>query len=167
MGKAFKLGDNISTDAIIPGRFFYLRSDLSELAKHLCEDIYCDLYHKINKGDFIVAGKNFGLGSSREHAAQIIKLANVDIVLAKSFARIFYRNAVNIGLLPIECNTDDIDDGDELEFNLKQNLLIDKTKKIAINVTPIPPIMHTFIKNGGIVNYINKYGDLKIPPELE
>ena len=114
-GKAFKFGDDISTDHIAPGRLYHLRSNLPEFAKHVLEDADETFASRMKKGDFVVAGSNFGLGSSREHAPLIMKIAGVGAVLAKSFARIFYRNAINIGLLAIECDTDSIDDGDELE----------------------------------------------------
>ena len=122
-GKAFKFGDNISTDHIAPGRLFHLRSNLPEFAKHVLEDADPEFAKKMQKGDFVVAGSNFGLGSSREHAPQIIKLAGVGAVIAKSFARIFYRNAINIGLLAIECDTDSIDAGDELELDIENGIL--------------------------------------------
>ena len=99
-GKAWKFPDNISTDHIAPGRLFHLRSNLPEFAKHVLEDADPNFASNVQKGDFVVAGSNFGLGSSREHAPQIIKLSGVSAVIAKSFARIFYRNAINIGLLP-------------------------------------------------------------------
>jgi len=119
MSKAFKFGDDISTDHIAPGRLFHLRSNLEEFAKHVLEDADVNFANSMKKGDFVVAGNNFGLGSSREHAPQIIKIAGVQAVLAKSFARIFYRNAINIGLLAIECDTDLIAAADELELDLK------------------------------------------------
>lgn len=162
MVKAFKLGDDISTDSIIPGRFFHLRSNLDELAKHLCEYVYPNLYSKINEGDIIVAGNNFGLGSSREHAAQIIKLVGISCVFAKSFSRIFYRNAINVGLLAIECNTDNIDDGDNIVLDLEQGIVFNLTKNISINIVPISPIMKKLVKDNGLINHIKKYGDLKI-----
>ena len=102
-GKAFKFGDDISTDHIAPGRLYHLRSNLPEFAKHVLEDADETFASRMKKGDFVVAGSNFGLGSSREHAPLIMKIAGVGAVLAKSFARIFYRNAINIGLLAIEC----------------------------------------------------------------
>jgi len=101
-GRVWKFGDNISTDHIAPGRYFHLRNNLEELAKHVLEDAMEDFAKKVQKGDIIVAGKNFGLGSSREHAARIIKIAGVSCIVAKSFARIFYRNAINVGLPVIE-----------------------------------------------------------------
>ena len=126
-GKAFKFGDNISTDHIAPGRLFHLRSNLPEFAKHVLEDADPNFASTVQKGDFVVAGNNFGLGSSREHAPQIIKLSGVNAVLAKSFARIFYRNAINIGLLVVECDTDGINAGDELDLDIEKGILTDLT----------------------------------------
>ena len=126
-GKAFKFGDNISTDHIAPGRLYHLRSNLPEFAKHVLEDADETFASRMKKGDFVVAGSNFGLGSSREHAPLIMKIAGVGAVLAKSFARIFYRNAINIGLLTIECDTDAIDDGDELELDIEKGIITDLT----------------------------------------
>src|SRR3990172_5966835 len=117
-GKAWKFGDDISTDLIAPGRLFHLRSNLPEFTKHVLEDARPGFFDMIAPGDFVVAGKNFGQGSSREHAPTIIKMAGIGAVLAKSFARIFYRNAINIGLPAIICDTDRIEEGDELELDL-------------------------------------------------
>jgi len=117
-GKAWKFGDNISTDHITPGRFYHLRSNLEELTKHVFEDIAPGFNTKVSNGDIIVGGKNFGLGSSREHAPLIIKMAGIDAIVANSFARIFYRNAINVGLAAIICNVDDIDEGDVIDFNI-------------------------------------------------
>ena len=117
-GKVWKFGDAISTDHIIPGRYFYLRSNLPELSKHILEYERPGFSEKISPGDFIVAGQNFGLGSSREHAAIVIKMNGIQAVLAKSFARIFYRNCFNNGLPAIICNTDQFEEGDELELFL-------------------------------------------------
>ena len=161
-GKAFKFGDNISTDHIAPGRLFHLRNDLSEFAKHVLEDADPEFASKVQKGDFVVAGNNFGLGSSREHAPQIIKIAGVGAVIAKSFARIFYRNAINIGLLAIECDTDKIDAGDELELNIKEGILKDLTKNIELKITPLPDVMIKLLNDGGLVAHLNKNGDFKL-----
>ena len=161
-GKAFKFGDNISTDHIAPGRLFHLRNDLAEFARHVLEDADPDFASKVQKGDFVVAGNNFGLGSSREHAPQIIKLAGVGAVIAKSFARIFYRNAINIGLLAIECDTDEINTGDELELDIKQGILKDLTKNIEIKITPLPDVMIKLLNDGGLVEHLNKNGDFKL-----
>ena len=161
-GKAFKFGDGISTDHIAPGRLFHLRSNLEEFSKHVLEDADPEFASKMNKGDFVVAGNNFGLGSSREHAPQIIKIAGVGAVIAKSFARIFYRNAINIGLLLIECDTDKIDAGDELELDVKNCLLKDVTKNIEIKITPLPDVMIKLLGDGGLIEHLKKHGDFSL-----
>lgn len=161
-GKSFKFGDDISTDHIAPGRLFHLRSNLPELAKHVLEDADPEFASKMKKGDFVVAGNNFGLGSSREHAPQIIKIAGVGAVLAKSFARIFYRNAINIGLLLIECDTDKIDAGDELEIDIKSGYVKDVTKNITLPITPLPDVMIKLLNEGGLIEHIKKHGDFDL-----
>ena len=161
-GKAFKFGDNISTDHIAPGRLYHLRSNLPEFAKHVLEDADETFASRMKKGDFVVAGSNFGLGSSREHAPLIMKIAGVGAVLAKSFARIFYRNAINIGLLAIECDTDAIDDGDELELDIEKGIITDLTNGSIIKIEPLPPVMIKLLKDGGLVEHIKKNGDFKL-----
>lgn len=161
-GKAFKFGDDISTDHIAPGRLFHLRSNLPELAKHVLEDADPNFASTMNKGDFVVAGNNFGLGSSREHAPQIIKIAGVGAVLAKSFARIFYRNAINIGLLLIECDTDKINAGDELEIDIKQGFVHNITQNIKMPITPLPDVMIKLLNEGGLIEHIKKHGDFDL-----
>ena len=161
-GKAFKFGDNISTDHIAPGRLFHLRSNLPELAKHVLEDADPEFASKMSKGDFVVGGNNFGLGSSREHAPQIIKIAGVGAVLAKSFARIFYRNAINIGLLLIECDTDKINAGDELEVDIKQGYVYNKTQDIKLPFPPLPDVMIKLLNEGGLIEHIKKHGDFDL-----
>ncbi len=158
-GKAFKFGDSISTDHIAPGRLFHLRSNLEEFAKHVLEDADPNFASSMKKGDFVVAGNNFGLGSSREHAPQIIKIAGVGAVIAKSFARIFYRNAINIGLLLIECDTDQIESGDELELDIQNGVLKDITKQIEIKIMPLPDVMIKLLGDGGLIEHIKKNGD--------
>lgn len=158
-GKAFKFGDGISTDHIAPGRLFHLRNNLEEFAKHVLEDADPNFASSMKEGDFIVAGNNFGLGSSREHAPQIIKIAGVSAVIAKSFARIFYRNAINIGLLLIECDTDEINAGDELELDVQNGVLKDLTKNIEIKIMPIPDVMIKLLSDGGLIEHIRKNGD--------
>lgn len=161
-GKTFKFGDNISTDHIAPGRLYHLRSNLPEFAKHVLEDADETFASRMKKGDFVVAGSNFGLGSSREHAPLIMKIAGVGAVLAKSFARIFYRNAINIGLLAIECDTDAIDDGDELELDIEKGIITDLTNGSIIQIEPLPPVMIKLLKDGGLVEHIKKNGDFKL-----
>ena len=161
-GKVWKFGDDVSTDHIAPGRYLHLRSNLPELAKHVLEDARPDFASKMNKGDFVVAGKNFGLGSSREHAPTIMKMAGINAVLAKSFARIFYRNAINVGLLAIICDTDKIEEGDELEVNVEKGEIRNKSKDIKFSFPSLPPIMRNILNDGGLVAYVNKYGDFKL-----
>ncbi|NQT31613.1 MAG: 3-isopropylmalate dehydratase small subunit [Deltaproteobacteria bacterium] len=158
-GKAFKFGDGISTDHIIPGRYAYLRSNLPELAKHVMEDADPDFSGKVNKGDFIVGGSNFGLGSSREHAPLVIKMAGVSAILAKSVARIFFRNAINLGLPVLICDTDGIADGDELEVDLAKGTVYDKTSGQKLTFGKLPKVMLDILNKGGLVPYIQKYGD--------
>lgn len=160
--KAFKFGDNISTDHIAPGRLFHLRSNLEEFAKHVLEDADEKFASTMVKGDFVVAGNNFGLGSSREHAPQIIKIAGVQAVLAKSFARIFYRNSINIGLLAIECDTDLINAGDELELDVKNGAIKNLTQNSEIKFSPLPDVMIKLLADGGLVEHVKKYGDFQL-----
>jgi 3-isopropylmalate/(R)-2-methylmalate dehydratase small subunit len=161
-GRAFKFGDNISTDHIIPGRFAYLRSNLPELAKHVMEDADPDFAGKVSKGDFIVGGSNFGLGSSREHAPLVIKMAGVSAILAKSVARIFFRNAINLGLPVLICDTDGIDDGDELQVDLAEGTVYDKTRGVKLTFSRLPKVMLDILDEGGLVPYIQKYSDFKL-----
>ena len=161
-GKAWKFGDDISTDHIAPGRYFHLRSNLPELARHVLEDARPDFARGVNKGDFVVAGKNFGLGSSREHAPIIMKIAGINAVLAKSFARIFYRNAINVGLLAVICDTDKIKEGDELEVDVEKGEIRNKSKSIQFSFSSLPPVMRNILDDGGLVAYVNKYGDFKL-----
>ena len=161
-GKVWKFGDDISTDHIAPGRYFHLRSNLPELAKHVLEDAKPDFARGMDKGDFVVAGKNFGLGSSREHAPTIMKIAGINAVLAKSFARIFYRNAINVGLLAVICDTDKIEQGDELEVDVEKGEIRNKSKGIKSFFPSLPPIMRSILNDGGLVAYVNKYGDFKL-----
>ena len=161
-GKAYKFGDDISTDLIAPGRYFHLRSNLKELAKHVMEDADPEFANKVVEGDFLVAGKNFGCGSSREHAPRIIKIAGVRAVLAKSFARIFYRNAVNVGLLVIECDTDKINNGDELKMHLTEGMIKNLTQDSAIEFHSLPPFMVSILNDGGLVEHVKKNHGFKI-----
>jgi 3-isopropylmalate/(R)-2-methylmalate dehydratase small subunit len=161
-GKAFKFGDNISTDLISPGRYFHLRSDLPELAKHAMEDADPSFTSRIKPGDFIVAGKDFGLGSSREHAPLVIKMSGVSAVLAKSVARIFFRNAFNIGLPVLICDTDKINDGDELEIDLEACSIKNLSTGVELTFGNIPEVMLQILNEGGLVPYIKKYGDFRL-----
>ena len=152
-GKAFKFGDNISTDHIAPGRLFHLRSNLQEFAKHVLEDADENFAKNMTKGDFVVAGTNFGLGSSREHAPQIIKIAGVGAVIAKSFARIFYRNSINIGLPILECPaaSEAISEGDIVAIDFDTGVITDETTGATFQAEPFPPFIQKIIAAGGLM----------------
>jgi len=161
-GRAFKFGDSISTDHIIPGRYAHLRSNLPELAKHVLEDADPAFVSRVKEGDFIVAGNNFGLGSSREHAPLVIKMAGVSAILAKSVARIFFRNAINLGLPVLVCDTSGINDGDELEIDLASGMVRDVTSGSQFTFGKIPEVMLRILGEGGLIPYIQKHGDFKL-----
>jgi len=161
-GRAFKFGDSISTDHIIPGRLAHLRSNLPELARHVLQDVDPTFASRVKTGDFIVAGSNFGLGSSREHASLIIKMAGVSAILAKSVARIFFRNAINQGLPVLICDTDKINDGDELEVDLASGTVKDTTNNNHLTFGKMPEVMLHILDDGGLIPYIKKYGDFKL-----
>jgi 3-isopropylmalate/(R)-2-methylmalate dehydratase small subunit len=161
-GKAWKFGDGISTDHIAPGRYFHLRANMPELAKHVLEDADPEFASKMSPGDFVVGGKNFGLGSSREHAPIIIKMAGVSAVLAKSFARIFFRNAVNVGLPVLICDTDKINAGDQLEVNLESGEIKNLTNGAKMIFKPLPTSMIRILNDGGLIAHLQKHGDFKL-----
>ena len=156
-GHVFKYGDNVDTDVIIPARYLN-SSDPKELATHCMEDIDTSFVQKVQPGDIMVAGWNFGCGSSREHAPIAIKESGVACVIAKSFARIFYRNAINIGLPIIECPeaAKAIEAGDEVEVDFDSGIITDKTKNTSYQGQAFPPFMQKIIDCEGLVNYINQ-----------
>ena len=154
-GKAIKYGDNVDTDVIIPAR--YLNTiDKKELASHCMEDIDADFAKKVNPGDIMVAGYNFGCGSSREHAPIAIKESGISLVIAKSFARIFYRNSINIGLAILECEeaADAILEGNEVEVDLDKGIIFDKTAGKTYETKPFPTFIQNIITAGGLVEAI-------------
>jgi len=160
-GKAVLLGDDINTDFIISGRYKFAITDISELAKHIMEDIDPDFPRKITRGETIlVAGRNFGLGSSREQAPMVIKEAGITAVLAASFARIFYRNGFNNGLPLLEVDTSRIKEGDILELDLDKGVIRDVTQNIGLKIKPLPGIMQDLLAHGGLINYYKKHNDL-------
>src|SRR3972149_2487179 len=146
--------------AVAAGRYYHLRSNLPELAKHVLEDARPEFASQVKQGDFVVGGRDFGKGSSREHAPVIIKLAGTRAVLAKSFARIFYRNCINIGLPAVVVDTERIDEGDDLDINLEAGVVTDRTKGIELAFPPLPSVMARIIEEGGLVEYIKNHGDL-------
>lgn len=159
-GRVFKYGDNVDTDVIIPARYLN-SSDPAELAAHCMEDIDKEFIKMVQKGDIIVANKNFGCGSSREHAPIAIKAAGVSCVIAETFARIFYRNSINIGLPIIECPeaARDIQDGDEVEIDFDSGMIYDRTRGTEYKGQAFPPFMQKIIKAEGLVNYINQQSE--------
>lgn len=154
-GRVFKYGDNVDTDVIIPARYLNT-SDAKELAAHCMEDIDADFVRNVKDGDIIVANKNFGCGSSREHAPLAIKTAGVSCVIASTFARIFYRNSINIGLPILECDeaVKNIDAGDELEVDFKSGLIKNLTKNQEYQGEGFPEFMQKIIDNDGLIGYI-------------
>ena len=155
-GRVFKFGSNVDTDVIIPARYLNV-PDPSDLAKHCMEVIDKEFVNKVSKGDIIVADKNFGCGSSREHAPIAIKAAGVSCVIAETFARIFYRNAINIGLPIIECPeaAKGIEEGDQVEVDFDSGMIYNKTKGTEYKGQAFPEFMQKIISNGGLINYIN------------
>ena len=156
-GTVLKYGDNVDTDVIIPAR--YLNTiDKKELASHCMEDIDKDFVNKVKDGDIMVAGFNFGCGSSREHAPIAIKESGISLVIAKSFARIFYRNSINIGLAIVECENaaEAIENGHEVEADLDNGVILDKTTGESFKTEPFPAFIQEIITNGGLVESIKK-----------
>ena len=156
-GKVFKYPDNVDTDVIIPARYLNT-SDANELAKHCMEDIDTEFVKNVNKGDVMVAGWNFGCGSSREHAPLVIKTCKTGCVIAKSFARIFYRNAINIGLAILECPeaADGISAGDEVEVNFDTGVITDITTGKTYQAQPFPEFIQNIISAGGLLKSLKK-----------
>jgi len=160
-GRAWKFGDDINTDYIIAGKYKLSITDIDELSKHAMEAIMPDFSRKVKKGDFIVAGRNFGCGSSREQAPLVLKHLGIAAVIARSFARIFYRNAVNIGLPVVECeDASSIRQGDMLEVDLQEGYVKNITQGRTYKIKPLPPELWKILSEGGLVNYVKKYGKL-------
>ena len=154
-GRVFKFGSNVDTDVIIPARYLNV-SEASELAKHCMEDIDTNFVNKVKAGDIMVGGMNFGCGSSREHAPIAIKASGISLVIAESFARIFYRNAINTGLAILECReaAQDIENGDEVEADLSTGLIKNLTKKKTYQAVAFPPFIREIIEAGGLINSV-------------
>lgn len=154
-GKVIKYGNNIDTDVIIPARYLNT-TDHKELARHCMEDIDKDFINKVNEGDIIVGGANFGCGSSREHAPIAIKASGISCVIAKDFARIFFRNSINIGLPILECPeaSEDIEDGNEVSIDFDRGIITNITKNKTYQAAAFPPFMQEIINAGGLIPYI-------------
>ncbi|MEM2897471.1 MAG: 3-isopropylmalate dehydratase small subunit [Candidatus Bathyarchaeia archaeon] len=159
-GKAWKFEDDVNTDLIIPYKYKARTLDPKELGMHCMEGIDPNFSKKVSKGDFIIAGKNFGCGSSREQAPIAIKACGISAIIAKSFARIFYRNAINIGLPVLECKEglEAIEEGDLLEVNLKEGIVRDLSKNLILKASKIPDFLEKLLDGGGLVEYYKKYG---------
>lgn len=161
--KAFKYGDDINTDYIISGKYKFKSNDMEVMAHHAMEELDPDYYAKVKpEGGFLVAGKNFGMGSSREQAPLVLIHSNTKAVLAKSFARIFYRNAINTGLPVIECDTDLIAEGDELIVDLEVGVVRNVTQGTDIPFPPLPPVMAQLLADGGLVEHFKKHGGFNL-----
>ena len=161
-GKAHKFGDDINTDYIISGRYKFKTLDMDELACHVMEDLDPGFYERCRHGDFIVAGKNFGCGSSREQAPLALKHAGIVGVLAQSFARIYFRNSINNGLLALVCDTTGIGNGDELEIDAGTGNIKDVTRGLEITSSPLSGIMLDILTEGGLIEYMKKHGRLTL-----
>lgn len=157
-GAAHKLGDDVNTDYIISGKYKFKTLDMSELAKHILEDLDPGFYARLAPGDFLVAGRNFGCGSSREQAPLVVKHAGIAAVLAKSFARIFYRNAINTGLPVVECDTDRISERDRLVVDLAGGTVRNLTTGETLAAAPIPAVMLRILADGGLAEHFKKHG---------
>lgn len=161
--KAFKYGDDINTDYIISGKYKFKSADMEAMAVHAMEELDPNYYDKVKpEGGFLVAGKNFGMGSSREQAPLVLIHSNTQAVLAKSFARIFYRNAINTGLPVVEVDTDRIDDGDDLIVDLEAGVVRNLTKGEELPFPPLPPVMAQLLADGGLVEHFKKHGGFNL-----
>lgn len=161
-GRAHVYGDDLNTDYIISGKYKFKTLDMKELARHCMEDIDPEFAQRVRPGDFIVAGGNFGCGSSREQAPLVIKHAGVSAVLARSFARIFFRNAINKGLPVVECDTSGIRNGDELEVDLGKGRVTNITRGTAVDIVPLPEVMMDILREGGLTEYLKIHGGFRL-----
>ena len=159
-GKAHRFSDDVNTDYIISGRYKFKTLDMNELGRHVMEDLDPGFYARLEKGDFLVAGKNFGCGSSREQAPLALKAAGVAAVLAESFARIYFRNSINNGLPALVCDTSQIADGDQLEIDLESGMISDTTSGATVESSPLSGVMVDILSEGGLVEYMKKHGGL-------
>ena len=162
-GQVIKYGNDINTDVIFPGRYTYTVNDPGEMARHAMEDLDPDFPEKVKNACIIVAGKNFGCGSSREQAVTALKFAGIKAIIAKSFARIYYRNAINLGVPPIKLDSaGEINEGDKLEINLEKGIITNKTTGKSYTFTPFPGFILEIIKDGGLLENLKKKIEKKI-----
>ena len=158
LARRLRMQNDVNTDYIISGRYKFKIQDMKELSKYIFQDLEEDFSERIDDGDFLVAGENFVCGSSREQAPAALKASGLRAVIAKSFARIFYRNAFNVGLCLIECETNYIDDMDEIELDFEKNMIRNLSKGLNLGIKPIPEIMKKFLDKGGVIEYFKEYG---------
>lgn len=163
-GAVHKFGDDVNTDYIIAAQYKAASLDLAEMARHTFEDIDPEFVARVRPGDVVVAGRNFGCGSSRETAVHVLQRCGVSVVVAASFARIFFRNAVNNGLPVVECETILIEAGDDVEVDLSAGRVRVANRAIDREVAPLPPIMAALLSAGGLAPYVARHGDLILPP---
>ena len=164
-GKAHTFGDNLNTDYVISGKYKFKTLDMNELAKHVMEDIRPGFYDEIKKGDFGEAGENLGAGSSREQAPLVLKAAGIGAVVARSFARIFYRNCINVGLPVVEVDTSGIEEGDELQVDIAAGVVKNITKGVTLEARPLPPVMMKILSDGGLAEHLKKHGGFALEEE--
>jgi 3-isopropylmalate/(R)-2-methylmalate dehydratase small subunit len=164
-GAAHTFGDNLNTDYVISGKYKFKTLDMNELAKHVMEDIRPGFYDEIKTGDFVVAGENLGAGSSREQAPLVLKAAGIGAVVAKSFARIFYRNCINVGLPVVEVDTSGIEEGDQLEVDVAAGLVKNVTKGTVLQAQPLPPVMMRILADGGLAEHLKKHNGFALETE--
>lgn len=156
-GKAHVYGDDINTDYIIAGKYRSICLDMKDMAKHVMEDLDADFVNRVRQGDFIIGGKNFGCGSSREYAPKVVLEAGITAIFAESFGRTFYRNGINSGLPLLECDTSSFSMGDELEADIETGVIRNITKGATVTFTKMPPFMTAIIAEGGMVGYLKKH----------
>lgn len=161
-GTARVFGDHINTDYIISGKYKARLTDLNQMAEHIMEDIRPGFYQEIESGDFIVGGLNFGCGSSREAAAEVIKRSGIAAVLAKDFARIFFRNAINVGVPVLRVDTGSIQEGDKLRIDLDTGKVENLTRGEVMTTHPLPPFIQKILDAGGMANYLKTHGSLEL-----
>jgi 3-isopropylmalate/(R)-2-methylmalate dehydratase small subunit len=162
-GTAHRFGDDVNTDYIISAKHKAATIDVAEMARYAMADIDPGFASRARPGDIVVAGRNFGCGSSRETAVTVLLALGISAVLASSFARIFFRNAINLGLPALECDTSGIRSGDEIEVLLDQGAAVNRTRCAELAVTPLPPVMRALLAAGGLEPYLREHGDLVLP----
>ncbi len=161
-GRARVFGDDVNTDYIIAARHRSQTTDLKDLVQHIMEDIRPGFYESVRPGDIITGGHNFGCGSSREHAPYLLKEAGIGCIVAASFARIFYRNCINLGLPAVICDTAEIAEGDQLKVDLDEGVLYNLTQGWERKTGRLPQIMQKILREGGVLNYISRHGDFEV-----